>query len=59
MKGGFNVNEMDKRHCLELIEEVRRLRCEVREARFGMWVALVAGLIALLLSADAFFRGLA
>lgn len=56
MKGGFNVNEMDKRHCLELLEEVRRLRCEVREARFGMWVALVAGVIALFLSIDAFIK---
>ena len=56
MKGGFNVVEMDKRHCLELLEEVRHLRCEVREARFGMWVALALGLIALFLSADAFIK---
>lgn len=56
MKGGFNVIEMDKRHCLELIEEVYRLKREVREARFGMWVALVAGMTALFLSIDVFFR---
>ena len=44
-----------KQHLVRL-EEVHRLRREVREARFGMWVALAMGLIALFLSADAFFR---
>ena len=45
-----------KKQHLALLEEVHRLRSEVREARFGMWVALAMGLIALFLSADAFFR---
>ena len=53
--------ELDKWGCerkqhLALLEEVHRLRREVREARFGMWAALAMGLIALFLSADAFFR---
>ena len=46
----------EKKQHLVLLEEVSRLRREVREARFGMWVALAMGLIALFLSADAFFR---
>ena len=45
-----------KKQHLALLEEVRRLRCEVREARFGMWAALALGLIALFLSADAFIK---
>lgn len=48
----------EKKQHLALLEEVRRLRSEVREARFGMWVALAMGLIALFLSADAFFRNI-
>ena len=48
----------EKRQRLALLEEVSRLRREVRDTRFGMWVALAMGLIALFLSADAFFRSI-